>query len=133
MFCKKKEKRNYVDDEETLLEYLSSLNMEANNKTMLGINRYKQIDGWTPRRFVQTLCLLRDKGYVSLYFYGREDEEHACDVTMRERALTYFENQDAKHQEEQDEKMFTLYVAILSGVVSAVVSAIVSIAISLTQ
>lgn len=133
MFLKKKEQRSFVNDEEILLEYLSSLNLEANNKVMLGLNKYKQINGWEPKRFVQTLCLLRDKGYISLYFYGREDEDHACDVTMRERALTYFENQDYKQQKEQDDKMFALYVAILSGVVSAVVSAIISISISLTQ
>lgn len=114
MFFKKK-RNSFVDDEEILLAHLLTLNRDSKNKIFLSLNSYKKIDGWEPKRFVQTLFLLRDMGYLELYFYGRDDESAACDVTMRESAITYFEDQELDKKEAEDNRAHDYKVALFSG------------------
>ena len=115
MFFKKKQ--SFIDDEEVLLKYLLSLNRGSDNKIFLGLNSYNKINGWTPKKFIQTLFLLQDRGYLSLYFYGHNDESAACDVTMREAAITYFEDQKIMDDEDKKSKQhdYKLLITELLG------------------
>lgn len=118
MFFKKK-KQSYIDDEEILLKHLLALNRDSQNKIFLALNSYRKIDGWEPKRFVQTLFLLRDRGYLDLYFYGHNDESAACDVTMKESALTYFEDQNIMEDEDNANKQHDYALLIVELIGSA--------------
>lgn len=119
MCFKKKEKRSFVDDEEIILQHLLSLPRNSQNKIFLGLNSYNKIDGWEPQRFVQTLFLLKDRGYLTLYFYGHNDESAACDVTLKESAITYFEDQSIMEDEDKASKQHDYALLVIELVGSA--------------
>ena len=122
-------KQSLIDNEEIILTYLQSLKRDANNVIILGTKRYSEIKDISPDQFVQTLSALQDMGYVELELAGSPGPESMCFVTMKESALTYFEDQDIKEDTERRKTLHDYSVNIVSGIIGAIFGAIITLAI----
>lgn len=123
------EKQSIIDNEEIMLTYLLSLNRDANNVITLGTKKYSELKDISPEQFVQTLCALQDIGYVKLEFAGPISPESMCYITMKEPALTYFEDQDLKANDERRKTLHDYSVNVLSAIIGAMFGAIITLAI----
>lgn len=122
-------KQSIIDNEEIMLTYLLSLNRDANNVITLGKKKYSELKDISPEQFVQTLCALQDIGYVKLEFAGPISPGSMCFVTMKEPALTYFEDQDIKTNDERRKTLHDYSVNVLSAIIGAMFGAIITLAI----
>lgn len=110
-----KKKQSILDDKEEVLDYLLSCERDAQNTISFGTNRYKSIEGISPERFVQILHALKDEEFCTLQFAGQEDQTSFCYVTLKNKALTYFEEIEQKQKEENGSFILRLQGDVLFG------------------
>lgn len=86
-------------DTEKVLQFLLTLERDEKNTVTLGTRRYSEIKGISPEQFIQCLSEL-EGDYVSLYFAGQRNAETLSYVTLKRKALSYFEDKREENNKE---------------------------------
>ena len=120
-----KKKQSIISDKEAVLKYLLSQERDEDNTITLGAQRYNAISNMTSERFVQTLVVLEDLGYVKLEFAGPRSCTSLCYATMKTPGLTYFENQETEKQEKKSQRRHNWSVALWGAIITAVASILI--------
>lgn len=127
-----RETRNFTDDKEEVLWYLIHKDREDDNTVALGTDRYKDIVGIAPERFIQVLTTLQDAGLVSLNFCGPVSHRSFCYVRLKDAGLLYFENQAREEEKDKAHDWNVQTTTVIAGALLAGVMAILLLLVELT-